>query len=318
MGPGRPCRPCHAVIIIHSPSPSAIMTTATEGMDIGAFVAKQKDLLQLELRSEQGEESQVAGTGRRQDSSSSEERPQNVLRGLRVESVTVGLYGRTVVHLESGSSVPAATSSSADVSGSGISGDSEEPSASAPTVRAGAGGTGSLLPSHRLTVGDEVEILGRNGSSSSDRKRNAGGVICALDDATISIALFGQKRASTTTTNGADGSDDSGDDFGLGVGSPPFTVVPKSSAAVHRKMIDALDELSKAGADHDQAGAIIGAVFGGVDGDTRTTSTGQANPGSNISVKRRYNGDLDVSQDEAIDFTLGGGSVGLIHGPPGI
>ena len=280
-------------------------------------MAKQKELLQAELRSEQGEESEVAGTGhqRQKDSSSSEERPQNVLRGLRVESVTVGLYGRTVVHLESGSLVSGTHSSSADVSD--VLGDSKEPSAGAPTARSSTGTGGCLLPSHRLTVGDEVEILGRNGSSSSGRKRNGGGVICALDDATISIALFGQKRASTTT-NGADASDDSGDDFGLGIGSPPFTVVPKSSAAVHRKMIDALDELSKAGADHDQAGAIIGAVFGGVDGDTRTTSTGQANPGSNISVKRRYNGDLDVSQDEAIDFTLGGGSVGLIHGPPGI
>ena len=58
-------------------------------------------------------------------------------------------------------------------------------------------------------------------------------------------------------------------------------------------------------------------MFGVVDGDTRTTCTGQANPGSSISAKRRYNGDLDVSQEEAIDFALAGGSVGLIHGPPG-
>lgn len=292
----------------------AAAAAATEGIDIQAFVAKQKALLQSELRSEQGEESDVASTGQRQNSSSSEERPQNVLRGLRVESVTVGLYGRTVVHLESGCAVSATSLLSVDASG--ISDDSKQPSASAPTARTGAGG--SLLPSHRLTVGGEVEILSRNGSSSgsnNDRNRNAGGVICALDDATISIALFGQKRA--TTTNAADGFDDSGDDFGLGFGSPPFTVVPKSSAAVHRKMIDALDELSKAGIDHDQAGAIIRAVFGAVDGDTRTTCTGQANPGSSISAKRRYNGDLDVSQEEAIDFSLAGGSVGLIHGPPG-
>ena len=283
---------------------------ATEGIDIQAFVAKQKDLLQLELRSEQGEESEVARTGQHRSSSSdsSEERPQNVLRGLQVESVTVGLYGRTVVHL--GSSVLVAPSSSTDASSS-ISNDPKQPSA--PTARTSTGGR--LLPSHRLTVGDEVEILGRNGSGSgSDRKRNAGGVICALDDATMSIALFGQKRA--TTTNATDESDDNGDDFGLGLGSPPFTVVPKSSAAVHRKMIDALDELSKAGADHDQAGAVIGAVFGAVDSDVMT-SAGQADLGSSIAGKRRYNGNLDASQEEAIDFALNDRILALIHGPPG-
>ena len=282
---------------------------ATEGMDIQAFVAKQKELLQLELRSEQGEESEVARTGQHRSSSSdsSEERPQNVLRGLQVESVTVGLYGRTVVHL--GSSVLVAPSSSTDASSS-ISNDSKQPSA--PTARTSTGGR--LLPSHRLTVGDEVEILGRNGSGSgrgSDRKRNAGGVICALDDATMSIALFGQKRATTT-----DESDDNGDDFGLGLGSPPFTVVPKSSDAVHRTMIDVLDELSKAGAGHDQAGAVIGAVFGAVDSDVMT-SAGQANLGSSIAGKRRYNGNLDASQEEAIDFALNDRILALIHGPPG-
>lgn len=266
-------------------------------LNVQAFVAKQKDLLQLELRSEQGEESDLTAS--------------SVLRGLRVESASVGLYGRTVVHLESGSSAPPSIPSSpAD---SSIVDDSK---AGVPTTaRAG----GPLLPSHRLTVGDEVEILGRNGSGScSGRNRCAGGVICALDDTKISIALFGQKRAKDigTVANGADGSDDS-DDYGLGLGTPPFTIFPKSSAAVHHKMINALDELSKAGADHDQAGAVIEAVFGAVDGGDKMTSTGLASPGADISSKRRYNGNLDTSQEEAVDFVLRDRTLGLIHGPPG-
>ena len=301
-------------------------SSATEGISIQAFVAKQKDLLQLELRSEQGEESEAAKAGQAQSQQrgqqSPEERPQTVLRGLQVESVTVGLYGRTVVHLESGSSASAGTPASPAASG-GIS-DGSNPGG-APFARTGS----HLLPSHRLTVGDEVEILGRNtsgssgdGSSGSRKRRNVGGVICALDDATMSIALFGPKRAKDTgtATNGADGSDDGGDDHGLGLGSPPFTIVPKSSAAVHRKMIDALDELNRAGADHDQAGAVIKAVFGTVhvNGDTmKNTATGKNNPGACVPAKRRYNANLDSSQEEAIDFCLGGRSLGLIHGPPG-
>ena len=303
-------------------------SSATEGIGIQAFVAKQKDLLQLELRSEQGEESEAAKTGQarsqqQRGQQSPEERPQTVLRGLQVESVTVGLYGRTVVHLESGSSASTGAPSSPADSG-GIS-DGSNPGG-APFARTGS----HLLPSHRLTVGDEVEILGRNtsgnsgdGSSGSRKRRNAGGVICALDDATMSIALFGPKRAKDTgtATTGADGSDDGGDDYGLGLGSPPFTVVPKSSAAVHRKMIDALDELNRAGADHDQAGAVIKAIFGTVNGDTmkpmKNTATGKNQPGACVQAKRRYNANLDSSQEEAIDFALGGRSLGLIHGPPG-
>jgi len=341
---------------------------------IQEFVSQQKDLLELELRSEQGEETEAYASTTTSSSSNTksegkeqavEERPQNVLRGLEVESVTVGLYGRTVVHLCSaagrgqkrsvaGQQHPQRQRQQQKKNENEADEDGEEGGQVAATSSS-SGEQQPLLPAHRLTVGDEVEILGKSDTSSHGSSGNSGGgrsnknvtgVICSLNETTISIALFGggrrggsssrsgtssndsKKKSSTvnSTSNSTNGrgedNDDGSDEYGIG--QPPLTILPRSSASVHRKMMDALDELKKSGADHKIAGQIIKAVFcpnvdDGDGGDGGGSCSGFD------GFQRCNTSNLDEHQQEAVNFALGatgsrsdsGRPLALIHGPPG-
>lgn len=177
-----------------------------------------------------------------------------VLRSLDIDQVSVGLYGRTVLTLATRH-------------------DSER-----------------LLPPHRFTTGDEVQIMSKN---NSDRQAS-GGVVCAVTETSISIALFAKNQPQEQ------------DEFGI----PPLTVVSKSSVDVHNKLIQALDELERHGTMHPVAGRIVEASFG----------TDQSNAVSTTAPTiRPFNERLDESQLEAISFSLTEGRcVSLIHGPPGV
>ena len=258
------------------------MTSAEVGLQ--QFVATQKRLLALELRAE--EEVSLTSSSTASGRSDNEGDRGFFLRNVAVIDVSIGLYGRTVVSFGN---------------------DSAET---------------KLLQSHRLTVGDEVAILAKNGKGSqlqslSKKSKSIGGVICTVSDFGISVALFGDSKqkqqpgAKDTTPDTVD------DDLEMLGGPPPYSIVPKSSAEVHRKMVLALDNLEREGVNHPIAREIIAAAFD------------PNNPKYNVDLPRdrvealesEYNLDsstLDYSQKEAIIFALSSGCpINLIHGPPG-
>ena len=133
---------------------------------IQAFVSRQKHLLELELRSEQEEDA-------KKNKSKDDDSGGFFLRNVDVLDTSVGLYGRTVV----------AFGSNKDKGQD--SGNPKSDSRRTSSRR--------MLHAHRLTVGDEVEILPKNGkgvlraNEARGRKKTKriGGVICAVDDFTI-------------------------------------------------------------------------------------------------------------------------------------
>jgi ATP-dependent RNA/DNA helicase IGHMBP2 len=248
---------------------------------IHRFVEKQRRLLDLELKYEEEEERSIASNNgpRQKNNVTGDESPaaSHVLRLLDVSEVSVGLYGRTVVTL-----IPLAV----------LADDRKS----------------SLLPAHRFTVGDEVEIFSKQSSGNG----NQGGVISAVTDTSISVALFGSKhgrsRASEKKVNTKDNDDDDGDDNDV-VGAPPLSLLPKSSVEVHRKLVKALEELQTQGVDHPIAGRVIRSLFG----------KPEQFPSSAASLKiEPVNPNLDPSQLEAIAFALDiTRPIACIHGPPG-
>lgn len=233
---------------------------------ISSFVAEQKELLALELQADD-EASSTDDTSR-----PSEERSSHVLGNLETSDVSVGLYGRTVVQLTLWSD----TTSSA----------SEK----------------QLLPAHRLTVGDEVELRSKHKPPNGF----PGGVVSEVSDKHIAVALFQRQRGGGPNSSIKDEKDETDDD---GIGAPPFTLVPRSSAEVHRKLISALSSLDKHGIDHPIAGRVISAMF----------LPQPLPPPPQISgIKQSFNVQLDESQQDAIAFGLQSDRpFALIHGPPG-
>jgi ATP-dependent RNA/DNA helicase IGHMBP2 len=230
------------------------------------FVASQRNLLELELKAEEEEEQSIASSIRAvPGKNENDERPAHVLRHLEIYETSVGLYGRTVVTL---------------------------------TVVNNKDET-ELLPAHLFSVGDEVEI-----HSKTSNRGNAGGVISAITETSIAIALFGKR---TTTASKSDENNDDEEDSVLG--SPPFAVVPQSSVEVHRKLVRSLGELERHGSDHPVAGNVVNALFGPPQSFAKCPTT----------TIEPFNTNLDMSQLEAITFAVNSGDrpISLIHGPPG-
>ena len=230
------------------------------------FVSLQRNLLELELKAEEEEERSIAASIRAvPGNNDDDERPAHVLRHLETSEISVGLYGRTVVTL---------------------------------TVMNAKNET-ELLPAHRFSVGDEVQI-----HSKTSNRDNVGGVICAITEASIAIALFGKK---TTVVSESD--ENNGEEEDSVLGPPPLAVIPMSSVEVHRKLVKALGELERHGSDHPIAGNIVSALFG------PPKSFAKCLP----MTLEPFNSNLDASQFEAISFALNSGDrpISLIHGPPG-
>jgi ATP-dependent RNA/DNA helicase IGHMBP2 len=234
------------------------------------FVSEQRQLLELELQSEQ----EQGITGQQGD-----ERASHILGNLEALDVSVGLYGRTVVEL----TVWIEQQQQQQQSNSSV-----------------------LLPAHRFTVGDEVEI--RSGSKQN-QKDAPGGVISAVLDASISVALFPKKSRGKPAAQTGNTEED--DDDETGTGSPPLRLVPKSSVDVHRKMTIALDLLERHGVDHPIAGSVVDAMF-------RADLTRDPSIINSLPPLQAFNSNLDSSQLAAISFALQDDRpVALIHGPPG-
>ena len=232
---------------------------------IRQFVAEQRELLNLELQAEEETASAANGPG-------DEGHASHVLGNLDASDVSVGLYGRTVVELTVWSEK------------------TED-------------GNVSLLPAHRFTVGDEVEIRSKHNNA---KNRYPSGVISAVSDTSVSVALF-QDSHRKKKQQAQQETEEGGDEDVLGL--PPLSLLPKSSVEVHRKMLQALEKLEKQGVNLPIAGRVVGAMF---------SADPSRDPPSRISPIEPYNTRLDQSQLEAIAFCLQEDRpVALIHGPPG-
>ena len=234
------CYRCIFFVHIGWPAQTHTIMTTNDHGDIGstihAFVARQKELLALELKAETNEANLAAG----------ERNSSSILRNVQILNIAVGLYGRTVLQL----------------------GNIEDPE--------------KLLPSHKLKVGDDVEIL----QKSCDSKR--GGVICTVTETYMEIAMSESNK--DTDDEGLDG---------------PLSVVPRSSVDVHNKLNKALENLEKQGVNDAISGKVITRCF-------QKEMIAYPTPPQITPL----NSNLDSSQIEAISFALSS-TVSLIHGPPG-
>eukprot|EP00956_Cyclotella_meneghiniana_P023782 scaffold46891_cov23-Cyclotella_meneghiniana.AAC.1 len=272
------------------------------------FVAQQKRLLTLELHADQDEATDI----------NTKSSSGFFLRNVDVIETSVGLYGRTVVLFGQNENTAVVGISSSNDNTDNVSSSRR-----------------SLLNAHRLTVGDEIEILPKNGKgsrSSNTKAKRVGGVVCAVDDHSISIALedrkqrhnpnnnsnnIGKQSSKKSSENEQQDLDEESDMLG---GSPPYTLVPRSGVEVHQKMIASLDELEKYGVHHPVAGDVILSAFEpshipiGADTDLMTEARMD-------ELEKEYNlanTKLDYSQKEAVVFALDSQyPISLIHGPPG-
>ena len=137
------------------------------------FISNQKRLLELELRAEEdaGVDHPTKITTQSKDDASSRD-GGFILRNVDIIDTSVGLYGRTVISF-----------------GNVVSSSEENIKTS----------SNHLLQAHRLTVGDEVQIIPNNGKGfqGGKKSKHIGGVVCALDDVSISVALFGDDAGSS-------------------------------------------------------------------------------------------------------------------------
>ena len=259
----------------------------------------------MELQAEKEEESTaISDSGRKGGSTNEpiEKRPSHVLGRLEASDISVGLYGRTVVQL-----TPLSSSDIPDEEGAAAAKQNKNPS--------------HLLPAHRFTVGNEVEIRARG---NQQKNNSISGVICAVTEASISVAISEDKQASSKPSSNkpkgnkgknskqqeADNDNDS-DETNI-LDSSPLSVVPRSSIEVHKRLVAALDRLEKHGEDHAIAGSVIRSVFAPSESSS-TDSLPKKQPQHSC-----FNPNLDASQREAIAFALQPElPVALIHGPPG-
>ena len=288
--------------------------------DICNFVAKQRELLDLELQAENVESKPQNNNNLKKpkDKQENERRRSHILGRLEASEVSVGLYGRTVVRLS--------LWSSQETTDTKTSNNNDEKGGS--TTKLSSNGL-SLLPAHKFTVGNEVEIHTK-GNGGKDKK-TVGGVISALSDTFVSVALSSSSSNSSSSSsskqqqnkgsgnnnnkskkNDTDG--DNEDDETYILDCVPLQLVPKSSIVVNKKLIAALTRLERHGADHPIAGSVIRTMFPSSSTALKDTSKIQQQQ----QEPKPFNPSLDESQRNAIAFALHPErKVALIHGPPG-
>ena len=293
----------------------------TSNPSIKQFVVKQRELLDLELQAEKEEGATTDSSGSKgiNTNDKTEGRRSHVLGRLEASDVSVGLYGRTVVQLTPWSSP---ISSSCDEKTNDASGGANTNTNSIKQIN----NLSPLLPAHRFTVGNEVEIRAKGGGNNN-QKSSISGVICAVSEESISVAIFENKQSSSKPSTKAKGNSNRGgkssrkkdtdndeDDETSILDLAPLSLVPRSSIEVHKRLVAALDRLEKHGDDHVIAGSIIRSVFSPSGFSCREENV----PKQQQQQHPCFNPGLDVSQREAIDFVLQGERpISLIHGPPG-
>jgi hypothetical protein len=282
------------------------------GRSIAAFCAQQRAWLELELQDEQEQKPMqlsqnggaAAGVGGHVPT---EGRLNTALQGLSVSDVSIGLYGRTVVQFIASCDATATTASSSLL----------------------------LLPAHRFTTGDEVEIRPQKSSRSSS---SSSGVVSAVTDSSLSVALFPQSSKQKSSRSGGGGGRGNNEEESFldlwDNNNGPFVILARSNVQVHRKLLSALSELETKGVDHAVCGRIIQALFDPTShavpaatvNTTDTSSTAvdinreplqRAEPtASDAATATASSSHLDASQQEAIAFALSSRQpLALIHGP---
>ena len=174
-----------------------------------------------------------------------------------------------------------------------------------------------------------MQILPNNGKgfqSAGTRATQSGGVICAVEDVSISVALFGgdaanSKQKSSSKNTAKKSLQDAGetnDESEMLPGKPPYALVPKSNVDVHQKLINALDELERNGGSHPIAGDIILAAFESANSKHNTEMITRSQINAHEEACDLASTRLDYSQREAVVMALYSNSpITLIHGPPG-
>jgi ATP-dependent RNA/DNA helicase IGHMBP2 len=268
------------------------------------FCRRQREWLDVELAADNAEHEQQEG-----GLSSSEEGRAQGLHRLQVEDVSVGLYGRTVLRF-----VPMTVTASSTTSND---------CTAKPSSAAAATSTLPLLPAHRFTTGDEVEIRGGNSSSGgSSRKAGGGGgvgvkgVICEVADSFLSVALGGSGGGSPNNK----GDNNSGTDyFHEDHLSSPVSILSRGSLEVHRKLVAALDELERGGLDGHRHSRVVRALFDPASillPDLTMSPRDEPSPSLPVSA---FNANLDESQLRAVAACLDAHHTPLscVWGPPG-
>ena len=273
--------------------------------NVSSFIEAQRRLLELELRAEEDAADAASKSKDNDDTGGC-----FFLRNVDIVDTSVGLYGRTVV-------------SFAAVDGSSTWEQSEVGGCASKR-----GSTQNLLPAHRLTVGDVVDVLPNNGKTKSIKRSS--GVICGVTDCSISVALGADSKSQRKQTANSErnnakrkgrgsAGDDELDDHEMALGGDgPYCLVPASNVEVHRKMVSALVQLEKnASDDRSPAIDIIRAAFQPNDPKFRTDL-------SRLDIEKfeRVCGlsetRLDHSQREAVITALySNNPINLILGPPG-
>lgn len=304
------------------------------------YVSKQKRLLELELRAEEEEDEIIEQKERNRkknvikkdhDNDINEEtkRANRIIRNLQVEEWSIGLMGRTVVSL-----VPIKgeishgsenDNNDKEVDGKQQDDGESQDESETKTVKSRQKHKSDsviILPAHRITVGDEVEIISKNhynndmttNNRKNNRRRSFGGVVSAVTETMISIALYGNKNNVNRSSSSSEKDEQDQSDETQILGSPPLTIVPKSSIAVHKKMIQVLHRLESEGVNHPFAGKVIRGVF---EPATLQPNDQNHNGDGKESTFTSFNPNLDQSQIDAIKFCLEDRPISLIHGPPG-
>mmetsp|Transcript_12382 Transcript_12382/g.13880 ORF Transcript_12382/g.13880 Transcript_12382/m.13880 type:complete len:1153 (+) Transcript_12382:107-3565(+) len=295
---------------------------------IDDFVAKQRELLDLELQAENEvskpqnnskSNNNKTPTKNKSNKEDEEQGRSHILGRLETSEISVGLYGRTVVRLT--------LWSSQETTDKTTSSDEKESTTNILSNDL------SLLPAHKFTVGNEVEIHAK-GSGRKDEKNSIGGVISVVSETSISVALFQDRQSSSSTQsskqqnnkrngsnnhkskkNNLDNDSDDTENADIDIlDRAPLHLVPKSSVEVNKKLMAALDRLERQGVDHPIAGSIIRTMFS-------SSPSATMKPGHKIQKRQQqknFNSGLDVSQSDAVTFALHPErTVALIHGPPG-
>ena len=221
-------------------------------VSISEFCRSQKELLEQEFQYDSSNPGTKPTAGDTGQQPEEEGRRTRVLRKLVAAQVSVGLYGRTVVQFRE---------------------DDDR-----------------LLPAHKFTTGDEIEIRNKG----NDQKNNPSGVVSEVTDISLSIALFAAKNDLETTAF---------------FEQPPFSLIPVSNVQVHKKMTAALTDLEHMGVDHKVCGKVVRCLFHPPPVEEKPSIV----PDVKISP---FNTNLDDSQVDAISFALSEQRpVTLIHGP---
>jgi hypothetical protein len=308
---------------------------------IREFCTLQKTWLEQELHEEQDEaeaaalnsnSSKTKKTSQEEQQEAAEGRAARVLGHLEAAEISVGLYGRTVVQLVKAATTARGSSSTSSTAVVATGGDVA--TATNTATNNNKGRNNGLLPAHCFTTGDEVEIRSKSGETSGGNINSVstGGVVTAVTDTSISVALFSGRRGGKSqqqqnggggasssskrnTNNSAASGENNDDDHTGGLGNPPYALLPTSSIEVYRKLVAALNELEKHGVNHPTAGHVVQALFQQPQSDDDVVfSTVKASS----TCRNDSSSGLDESQLEAIDFCLQNQRpVALIHGPPG-